>query len=235
MGCGDHQRGRHIPDTLGDSTIRGFRNTVSKRSVSCSRLLNSNNHPRFSQHLPIFCTNDKDSSIPLYDGTSPAPDRESRRTSRKHSSFLPFRKNCLIRRVLSCNSDKKRSFDTETTYYRDDGKKIPDWLRPLVVHILGTLEENQLKLLHSILDIQGAELGECILVNKEETVVPSLNFTVGSHLLMTLYFRWAIFPFSEQLPRLRKLPCCPNNEDSFLICINPYHWGILFIPGRISI
>lgn len=229
-GCGA-PRGRRPQDTLGNSSDRFARNSIARRSSSCSRVYDRQRN----RQVPPVNREVTASGVALVDDGCVVRYHSGYRSSALRNA-LSVRKYFLVRRAihyrrrLSVSADDI-DYDASDPQVQAQLEQMPSWLQTITAKILGSLEEDQLKLLLPALKTGGGDMGNCVLSERNEIYVPAWGgLCVGPHVILMLFFRWRDFPHPPQPPPpLRRLSCCIA-EDQRNICVNPYHWSMTLSP-----
>lgn len=140
--------------------------------------------------------------------------------------MLPLHKQKRIQRLLRLPACDGGS-DTQGQTAGSPQATATDQDRRLVRGLLDTLDHDSLKMLCEVIESRGGVTGACVRVpNQVAAPGPSCCAAV---VVFCRYFRW---PEVEDALRLRRLYHCNCVEDEWHQCINPYHWSLVYTPGK---
>lgn len=93
--------------------------------------------------------------------------------------------------------------------------------------MLKRLKEKQLEVLLQSVESKGGETTKCVMLPKGEKRFG--RRCVSPQMLCCQLWRW---PHIADHTVLKRLPCCQATDNAVEVCVNPFHWSVLRIPGN---
>lgn len=96
---------------------------------------------------------------------------------------------------------------------------------------LKQLSDEQLEILLAAIDCQGAESTDCVILPNEPVSLNTVggHVHVSPHVLFCEIWRWPGLRGDGAL--LKPLPPCTSSSATTL-CVNPFHWSRVCVPGK---